>query len=257
MTEELTTPTATELAPADIASAFGQIESKDLILPVVKLAQSLTKEVTEGTVKPGQFVNSLTGTVYGTGFEFIIAAYFKGRFYATKDESFFTNALVIPDHWDHPDAGKPFTESDDAEERYVAAVNAELREWGSGPPIQTTHNYVGYVVGQEDDELGVIPVRLSLMKSSSKTARSLNTLLRLAKDPTKRIFNISSESKNGPKGTYFIVAASQGRLAEPEEQAAAVALAQDYLHAQVQLTGDGDAEQKPEKPEPTGGLDVA
>lgn len=257
MTTDLATPTSTDLAPADIAGAFGQIESKDLVLPIVKLAQSLSKEVTEGITKPGNFVNSLTGTVYGTEFEFIIAAYFKGRFYATEDQSFFTNALVMPDHWDHPDAGKPFTEIDDAEERYAAAANAKQREWGSGPPIQTTHNYVGYVVGQEDDELGVVPVRLSLMKSSAKTARSLNTLLRLAKDPTKRIFNIGAESKTGPKGTYFVVAASQGRLAEPDEQAAAVELMQDYLHAQVQLTGDGDAEQKPEKPEPTGGLDVS
>src|SRR5687767_4311614 len=113
MSTELTKGQQAELEAREEA-LVGQIKSKfdrdDLILPQVRLAQGLSKAVQEGDAKAGEFVNTLTGENYGTGFGLVIVDYFKGRFYSPKgdDRSYVAIGDVAPDSWPEEYRGKHF-----------------------------------------------------------------------------------------------------------------------------------------------------
>lgn len=238
MSTELETLSGAELEKlealeADLARAQEEeYDQADLVVPILKIGQPLTDEVTDGVAAAGDFINSLTRESLGDEIEFIVSKFEKGRFYVKEingqDRTFVASGTkVIPDSW--KDAvgeqyvSTPFSEYPDAEETYKARVNAGDIAWDHGPPISTTFNFTGYVAGTD------VPVRLSLMRTATPAARKWQTLLRMNRGrPTwDTVFNVTTDSQEPKKGkgTYYIPVVTQGRKSETDERQRAVELA--------------------------------
>jgi hypothetical protein len=250
------------------ASITGQVKSSDIELPAIRLAQGISDSVADGIAKAGEFVNSLTDENYGDEFEFIFAYFFYGQALAVKEPQFFgaTTSEIIPQNWPHPDAGKPFVESDDYEENFKRLVNAGEKEWGSGPGFSTTYNFVGFVLDPDrpDDEEPV-PARLSFMRSSTPAAKKLLTLFRLERGIWNSVYKITRKKGESDKGNYYVAEVAKSRKATPDEIALAVPLAKtlkDADQSSFALTGDDPDIEQPggagsvDVEEDTGGVDI-
>lgn len=230
-----------------------EVDASEFVIPILKLAQPLTDEVTAGEAKPGEFVLALTGESFAPPVEFIVAGKGKGRFKpGRKGErtlvAYDTN--IVP--WkEDPFYGKPFSEHPDAEEQFRARVDAGDEEWGSGPPIQTTFNYTGYLIGSE------VPVRLSLRRTSAPAARKWNTLLDavLRGRFWDKTFTVSSEQQKNDQGAFYVVTVNQGRSTTPAEKMQAIQLATALRNQQVTTVGD-ENDGPTKEPEAQGGLEV-
>lgn len=252
---ELAEVSAEEQALADAVK--GGIDRSKLKLPALKLTQALTKEVESGDAKAGEFLNSLTGESYGESAEIVIASVFNGRFFSEDGKNYAAQGDVAPDNWPEEYAGKSFADIPDAEEQWKLAVNENEHPWGSGPPIATTYNFVGYVVGHEE-----LPVRLSLMRAATPAASKINTLLAAARAPWDRGIVVRAVRDVG-KGDkpYYNYEISQGEITTPELRQKTVELAQQLLAAvakgDVELTGDESGGGKKKPAEKAGGLGVS
>jgi hypothetical protein len=247
---ETITPEEQQLALATHAD----LDDADLVVPVIKICQSLTAEVVEGEAKPGDFINGLTQENFGPEISFVVAAYQKGRFYSDKEtgRSFATTEQVAPDNWPEEYAGRAFISIDDAEERFREAVNASEIEWGNGPKISTTHNFIGLVNDSP------VPVRLSLMRTSAPAARKLQTMLRFSQAFWDNVFQLKTETKRSSRNEPFqSLVVKQGGKTTPEQRQAAVQVA---LAVKSNRVGDAEAasiEDKPAKPKKSAGsLDI-
>lgn len=237
-----------------VAANQAEVDSSDFTVPVLKLAQPLTDEVTSGEARPGQFILSLTGDAYDGGFEFIVAGKGKGRFRPGRDGertlvAYDTN--IVPDSWtDDPYKGQPFSEHPDAEEQYAARVNAGDQVWGSGPPIQTTYNFTGYIIGEE------VPVRISLRRTSAPTAKKWNMVLDavLRGRYWDKVFTVTSVQQKNDKGAFYVAEAKLGRAASAEEKSQAIGLATALRNQRVNVVGE--TADVISEPDAKGGLEV-
>jgi len=253
------TETSTELdvisddERALIEANQSEVDASEFVVPILKLAQPLTDEVTSGEAKPGDFVLSLTGESFSPPVEFIVSGKGKGRFrpgrQGVRTLVAYDTALVP---WkDDPHFGQPFAEHPDAEEQFKARVDAGDIDWGHGPPIQTTFNYTGYIVGSE------VPVRLSLRRTSAPAARKWNTLLDavLRGRYWDQVFEIGSEQQKNDNGTYYIVTVKGTRKTSTEEKSQAIQLATALRNQAVRTVDDEDGKVAVE-PDAKGGLEV-
>lgn len=234
---------STEVAEIDeaavAAGALSGLDSDSLILPILKVTQALSAEVSNGEAQQGEFVNSLTGENHGSAVGLIVCGYFKGRFYEDKDNDkvYVAQGEIAPSGWPDEFAGQPFAEIALAEERWKTDSNADVHPWGSGPPIQTTHNYIGLIVDSLE-----LPVRLSLKSTGAKVHNKIATLLRFAPGgtPWSNVLDLKTvqATARGDK-RYYEVQVARGRTTSPEERQDAVKLAQQFQASQnVQLQGD-------------------
>ncbi len=230
-----------------------ETDASEFVIPILKLAQPLTDEVTAGEAKAGEFVLPLTGESFAPPIEFIVAGKSKGRFKPGKKGertlvAYDTN--IVP--WkEDPHFGQPFSEHPDAEEQFKARVDAGDIPWDHGPPIQTAYAYTGYIVGSE------VPVRLSLRRTSAPAARKWNTLLDavLRGRYWDKVFTVSSEQQKNDQGAYYIVTVNQGRNTTPTEKMAAIQLATALRNQAVTTVGD-ENDGPTKEPDAAGGLDV-
>lgn len=262
---EIEKPTGTELSEQDEAALAskirGKVDKSSLKLPLVKLAQALTNEVVDGRARSGDFINSVTTESYGSEFQFIIADTFLGRFARIDGKGYNAQGPVAPDNWPPKYAGRAFAEIEDAEENFKAAVNSGEREFGNGPPISTTHNYVGLIVGEDFDERAaenrLLPVRLSLMRKNAKAAQTIDYLLLTWPAPWARRIKVSSFlDKNAAGDQFYVAQVSEGEAATTLQRSAAVNLASAAQSAKIELQGDDDGEEKPTPPPETDGMEV-
>jgi hypothetical protein len=268
MSTDLAVPVAT---PEELAllqeQQEGEIDSGLLQTPILKIGQPLTREVQADDAEAGEFINTLTSEGLGNAVGFIPAFYQKGRF-ATDDKTDRTyvsiGSATIPEAWadlvGEEFVGTPFSEFPDAEERYKERVNAKEIEWGSGPPIATTHNFTGLVVlkpldGEGDPELQ--PVRLSLQRTNMPAVRKWLTLKKSQRNAAfwDRVYDLGTEPKEFRKGRAFLLTVKLGRQTTPDEKQSAVELAQ-AVAAGLTQANETAAEDKPVAPDAKGGLDV-
>jgi hypothetical protein len=244
------------------AQGLAQIDDADLVLPVIKLTQQLSRPVTDGKVSSGHFFNATAGKDYGEELEFIIVAYAKGRFYVhnrDKDDerTFVASGPVAPDTWPEEYAGQTFADIPDAEEQWKVRSNSGEIQWGKGPPIVTTHNFVGFPV----DEPGSA-ARIGLSRTSAPTARKILTAMRMSQRPQwASTFVLSTKNREKGGKPFYIVQAEQGRQTTPEEVEAAKLLAYQIQQAgQFALTGeeveDADKAATAKPKAPAGGVSV-
>lgn len=211
-----------------------------LTLPLLKIGQALTTEVQDGEAEAGDYINALTGESLGSSIEFIVAVFQKGRFrsvdgggtYVVVDEN------IVPETWtdddDLPFIGRPFYEHPDAEEQFKARVNAKEIPWGSGPPIQTTFNFTGLVLGHDS------AVRLSLKSTHVKAAnRWLNLIQGLSKAPWDIVYDLGTrQDENASKQKFYVPTVKRSRFTEAAERQSAVELAQRVRGGNVEVAGE-------------------
>lgn len=240
-----------------IAANQAEVDPNNFIIPILKLAQPLTDEVTSGKARPGEFVLGLTGESFEPPIEIVVAGKGKGRFRPGRDGTrtlVAYNQPLVPENWtDDPFIGKPFSEHPDAEEQYSAAVDRKEFEWGSGPPIQTTFNFTGLIVGSD------VPVRLSLRRTSAPTAKKWETLLDAVLNSRywDKVFIVGSEQQKNSKGAYYTATVELGRKTTAEEKQKAIKLAQALRQNRVQTVGEEGSDDGPTvEPDAKGGLEV-
>lgn len=234
-----------ELSPDEaalVAAATADIDPASLTVPLLKIAQALSGEVSAGTAKPGDFVNALTSETFGREIQFVVSAFEKGRFLRSEEgRGYATTGKVAPASWPEEYAGRVFTELDDAEERYSARANAGEIEWGRGPKISTTYNFIGYVIGSE------VPVRLSLMRTNTRAAEQLQTLIKLSRAPWDKTFVLRTEERETRnKAKFFTVTVEQNGATDAEQRSRSVELARSFASGLVEEAApEDDAPAKP------------
>jgi len=232
---------------AELDQLAAEIKSKtkqsDIVLPLNRMVQPMSKAAEDGAAKPGDFVNSLTGENYGSEIEFIVAGHFYGVSYSNRDEDFFAAIpgdanTRIPSSWPHPDAGKLFGESDAFEDRFKELVNSGvIEEWGDGPDFSITYNFVGYRKGDH-----AMPERVSLMKTSSPAAKKLLSLTGLDRFPWGHRYKISTRKVEENGNRYWVADVVRGEATEPDDLEAIVPLAVELHRASEQdIVFEGDS----------------
>lgn len=255
-----------------------EFSDEDFQVPILKVGEALTKEVQDENLaaEAGDFINTLTSTSLGKQIEFIICYYQPGRFAVDKrtKKAYVAFSDTIPEAWadfvGDQFVGERFDEYPDAEERYKERANAGEIEWGSGPPISTTHNYTGLAVVPERDDLEQViegefelqPVRLALKRTNMPAHRKINSLRRMSLRPPKelwsRVFVLRTERKQFASGPSHLVLPSLGRATTPAEQEAAVELAFAVAAGRVTDNQASDAAgDRAVAPDAKGGLAVA
>jgi hypothetical protein len=222
----------------------GKVDTSTLKVPLVKLAQALTGEVVAKRATAGEYINAVTGASYGPEFEFILADTGLGAFARIDGEGYTAQGVVVPDNWPAQYAGQVFAEIEDFEPNFRAAVNAGKREWGKGPPISQTHNYLGYVITEDFDELAganrLLPVRVSLMRKNARAAETINTLLVTWPTPWAYVLKFGVTLDTEGEGPYYVATVTEGEPASTPAKTAAVNLANQLQSVQAEFVGDDD-----------------
>lgn len=234
--------------------------------PILKVCQSLTKEVKAGDAEPGDFYNTLTAEDYGKSVQFIVSHPQRGRAHSMKDGRYLTaiGQDLIPESWKdlvgEEFVGTRFDEYPDAEEQYKARVNAGEIEWGSGPKISTTYNYTGLVIppALDDEEPEPMPVRIGFLRTTKPAHDKLQTL----KKATLRnkpfwavVFELSTAVKTSGRHESFVVNVKKVRDSTPEEQQQATELALAVTRGNTRTNEDAEApEAKAEPSTPKGAV---
>lgn len=211
-----------------VESVKERIDRSDLVLPAIKLTHSLTREVQDGDVPPGIYINSLTKQEYGDDVPFVVCGIYKGRFFSDDTGTYVARGDVAPSNWPEEYAGQAFADIPDAEEQWKIQAN-NGGEWGSGPPIATTHNFVGFVVGDDSD----LPLRLSLMRSSKPAANKLKTLVVSLRAPWDRVFQLRvRKGLNKQQQPFYATDIASGDAISAEDRQKAVKLATEFRNAE-------------------------
>lgn len=256
MSTELTTQSQEEQEL--IAQMQNEQDTDDMVTPRLAIAQGLTSEVSNGTARSGEFVDKLAGVGIGTPIEVVVSAFRKGRFLSIQGENRVYRSRdfrgIVPSDWPIADAGNvSFLDHPEADETYRARVNSEEIEFGSGPKISTTWDFVLHVVDEDHEFL--MPFELSLMRAQVPSARKLKQLLdrQGSKGYWGRTFVLGTylkEFRNGNKA--YIMTVEPGRVTTEDEKAAAVRLALAARSNQVDVRGDEDVDAKPAPAKATG-----
>lgn len=245
----------------------GRIDKTKITLPALKVGNGTSSDLGED-VSVGDLYNSVTQENFGKEVELVVCGLFEGYFLSVNDgeEAFSApaSAVTVPSNWPEEYAGKRFDELPDTEENYKARLNDEsddsLTEWGEGPPISTSHNFV--VINAREPG---IPMRLSLMRSNTKTASKLYTLIAGGRVPWDKTVVIEAEERQrgNSKTKYYGFAVRMGSQVDGELRQEAVRTAQAFQAAEaagkVELAGDEGDQSAPPPSKPAareGGLGV-
>lgn len=167
------------------------LEREDITLPRVKLLQSMSDEVSNGNAVAGEWLNTLSGQSYGKSFDFVPVSVWKSRTFFSDDRS-----------------ESPICRSADGRysvDGYHCASECphNAREWQDGVPPKCTEAY-NYLVIPTIEQF---PAIVSLMKTSFKTGKALNTLLMAARCPAWFWkYEFYSVKQSNTRGTFYIAA---------------------------------------------------
>ena len=201
------------------------IENEDVSIPRIKLAQSMTPEVQQGTVPLGALFLNITGQVLAEpgkplrvvpvvqGKEFILwkdRQFDGGGIFARAKKVFDSEIKKVRYLWDKPNqtfenkikgiqkvTWNTLTYVD--ENGMDAFGSANVDDPDSHPAATAHHNYV--VVLPDHDNL---VCALSLSNSGVKKAKDFNAMLKMGNAPIfARVFNCKSVDETNPAGDEF------------------------------------------------------
>lgn len=188
------------------------ISRDDILMPRLKLAQSMSLEVKDKKAEEGDFIHNITGEILckaGDTINIIAVAYAKEfiLWYDRKGpkDGIAARAKKVIENgqvrykWD-----KPNTEFEDSvggnvkvkykTKRYIDEDG--LGDWGTqipgnpdSPPAATAHNNYVVILPDNDNQM----VALSLARTADRKAREFNTMLKMGSAPTyARIYKLGS-----------------------------------------------------------------
>jgi hypothetical protein len=186
------------------------LDASDLYIPRLRLAQGLTAEVQSGTAKPGEWL--LLGIDPMKTANVIPMMMTRRREYRA-DKSVDPQRTVLCRSGDSlVGSGNPGGE---------CAV-CPMNKWsdngpgkkGTPPPCSFSYSYLVYVI--EADSLAL----LEFTRTSITTGKMVNTMI-MQRGIGRFAIALTSNSKSGPQGSYYLPVVSPG-TASPEQFAAAV-----------------------------------
>ena len=190
-----------ELVQYDANWGAGQdLDKSDLVLPKIMLMQAMSDLVSEGKAKPGDFINSVDGTVLGSkdkGVEVII---------------FRANKIIQVYNGDEYVRTEPFT----------AETQSLLYDKSEGPDFRKNVVMNFSVLLPKDVKDGsAFPMILSFKRTSLGAGKKLATLLirlQMMKKPSAaKVFKISAEQQENDKGKFFTMNVAEGRDTTEQE----------------------------------------
>lgn len=191
-TKLIVAPTSHDIVAPKAMFGLEGLEREDITLPRIKLTQAMSEEVSNGSVSPGVWLNTLSGQNYGSDFSFTPISVWKSRtfFSENRDET-------------------PICRSADS----FVSINGfqcllecphdKAWDWKDGVPPLCTLGYNYLVIPLVDP----FPAIVTLMKSSFKAGKALNTLLIAARCPAWFwIYELYAVKESNPKGTFYVAA---------------------------------------------------
>lgn len=196
-----------ENLPGDVLSSnWGAVEgldTNDLLVPKIYHQQALSKFVTDGAARAGDFCDSLTGEVL-----------------AKKDEKL---QLIIFGSYKTMIVKREVAGGKWELEEIISITPQNASDWANKPFTENgkqyslVYNYLCLVPGKITE----LPYVLSLGSTKTKVARKLNTMLSKlsqAKKPgASVVFDFSSTAEKNDRGTWAGLEITQGRNATPAE----------------------------------------
>jgi len=182
-------PTSHIVTPDEMYGLEG-LEREDITLPRIKLLQAMSDEVSNNNASPGEWFNTLSGQSYGSSFEFVPISVWKSRTYFSENRD------------DTPicRSTDSFT-SIDGHKCLIECPHDKAWDWKDEVPPLCTLSYNYLVVPLVDP----FPAVVTLMKSSFKAGKALNTLLMAARCPVWFwVYEFYSVKQSNNKGTFHI-----------------------------------------------------
>ncbi len=190
--------------------SFGQtrLDAGDILMPRIKVLQAQSAEASgdEPLGKPGEIFNTLSNEVYGKVLRFVPIVPFKQRVFLVRSEKVPTiNAALVAGGLEPlPEGSDGLTcRSYDMDRGNgypgIECEACPLSKWdGDLPPLcSETYNVAAA------SEYGDLIV-LSFSRSSAKAGRQLFSSIRLRPSAYATIFEMTTRSERGTKGTYFV-----------------------------------------------------
>lgn len=203
MGKEVTKKASTEVAPVDLdAFGGGNMSSEDVVIPKVLTMQGLSKLVTEGKAKFGDFVDSLNSEVLGDiekGLEFIPFHLEKTWVVSRKEGNRYM--------FDHTE---PVT---------AANENKKWEEVIDGKEYKNEKAFNFYCIMPHDPS---IPYLLQFKSTSLKAGRELATQMYIknraaGKVPPAKVMVLSGSRISNDKGTFAVLKTGIERDSSQEE----------------------------------------
>lgn len=169
------------------------LEREDITLPRIKLTQALSDEVSNGNASPGEWLNTLSGQSYGTQFEFVPISVWRSRTYFSENRD---DAPICR-------SANSFVSINEYQ-CLTECPHDRAWDWQEDrTPPRCTLSYNYLVIPLVDP----FPAIVSLMKSSFKAGKALNTLLMAARSPAWHwTYEFYSVKQSNNKGTFHIAA---------------------------------------------------
>lgn len=186
-------------------------EREDLIIPMVKLTQSLSPEVVDGKAKPGMLINSLTKAQLP---EFIIpifkfTTWIKWNPRNKDDDNFDPNLQPGAMIWRTTDPNDPRTEE------------AKFGPNGEKPIANKIINFMSYFPGED------MPLITTFSKTSFKAGRKLISLASFSAGPMfSKKYKLFSKKESGDAAPYYILEVEPAGKVTDEE----FKMAEDYYN---------------------------
>ena len=206
MSNEITKTTAGVLPPSVLAADWGAVEgldTTDLLVPKIYHQQALSKFVSDGLARAGDFCDSLTGEVL-----------------AKKDEKL---QLIIFGSYKTMIVKKEVAGGKWELDEIVTITPQNASEWANKPFTENgmqyslTYNYLCLL----PNKITELPYVLSLGSTKTKVARKLNTMLsklsQAGKPGASVVFDFSSTAEKNDRGSWAGLEVTQGRNSTPEE----------------------------------------
>jgi hypothetical protein len=182
-----------DIVDPDVMLGLEGLGVEDIASPQIKLTQALSDAASNGNASPGEWFNSLSGQSYGTSFEFIPISVRRSR-------------TLFAENRENP----PICRSADgfvSLDGYRCKVECPHdRAWdwkdGMSPLCKEAYKYLVLPTAE------TFPATVTLMKSSLKKGKALNTLMIAARCPAWYwIYEFYSVRESNQKGSYFVAAA--------------------------------------------------
>lgn len=210
--------------PTELQGAWGteNADSKDILVPRVHLAQSMSDVAQSGTVRPGQFYRSTNGEVIGDASKplevFILSSFKTWTVEKKKGEKYEWHQTVpynpqdanLP--WDFEENGEKFRRNETA--NFYVLLAEDLKKTQSAREA--------FEKGEIPDEVGeLLPAVLSFRRTSYVCAKAItNYMLHMKtfKQPAcTYVLEFRSEMKDNDLGKFFVPQMKKGRKATVEE----------------------------------------
>lgn len=177
-----------------------QVEQSDMMIPFLKVVQSLSEETTPGKdkyndqVRPGDIYDSVTRTIFKKAKVIICGL---KKYYAEWTPE--VRGTLVAKHKPNSDVIKnAFREKRKTEKGSEFTL---LKTSKDGNELIETY---GIVMLVKNDEGLLMPAVITLSKTSFKVGRQLSTLLTIHQSKGLPVFEMSTTSSSNSKGSWFM-----------------------------------------------------